>query len=194
MIKKNNSFVSLALGIFFYCNRHNIPTESREVGERTPKSHWNISLESTGFQGSSVVLEPDPEGSAGNKFPVLNLVALGFWALHGHVTRLSQTNLKRRENAAIPPKHIICWPQVITDPPRLVAKQHFCNNWDNETWGQKIALQGRDNPRRTVELQLLRDSSWDPLVLTPPVYFYSNSLISLDSRLVLTLGWFKHLR
>lgn len=66
MIKKNNSFVSLALGIFFYCNRHNIPTESREVGERTPKSHWNISLESTGFQGSSVVLEPDPEGSAGN--------------------------------------------------------------------------------------------------------------------------------
>lgn len=65
MIKKNNSFVSLALGIF-YCNRHNIPTESHEVGERTPKSHWNISLESTGYfskdSGYSVVLE----GSAGN--------------------------------------------------------------------------------------------------------------------------------
>ncbi|KAF4799875.1 hypothetical protein TURU_050285 [Turdus rufiventris] len=42
----NSVILTAALGIF-YCNRHNIPTESHEVGERTPKSHWNISLEFT---------------------------------------------------------------------------------------------------------------------------------------------------
>lgn len=37
MIKKNNSFISLALGIFFYCNIHTTLNESDEEGERTPK-------------------------------------------------------------------------------------------------------------------------------------------------------------
>lgn len=82
MVKKNNSFISLALGIFFYCNIYITLNESDEMGERTPKSGLNISLESVGVfhQGYSVVLEPDQDAweSRGDKIPILNHMAMGF--------------------------------------------------------------------------------------------------------------------
>lgn len=139
MIKKNNSFISLALGIFFYCNIYITLNESDEVGERTPKSRWNISLESTGvfYQGYGTVLESDQEAweSGGNKIPILNHMAVGFWVPEVHVICLSQRNLKIRENPAIPPKQIIHWSW--TDLSRLMAKQHFHNNYWDKTSVQR---------------------------------------------------------
>lgn len=117
MIKKNNSFISLALGIFFYCNIHITLDESDEVGERTPKSRWTISLESivVFHQGFGGVLEPDQEAweSWGRKIPILTHITLGFWAPEVHVICLSQPNLKARENPAIPPNRSYAGPELL---------------------------------------------------------------------------------
>lgn len=167
------------------------------MGERTPKSHWSISLESIGVfhQGYGVVLEPDQEAweSGGNKIPILNHMAVGFWVPEIHVICLSQPNLKIRENPAIPPKQIICWSW--TNLSRLMAKQHFCNNyWDKKTSVQRTGnctASNRQPTEVTVELKLLLTVSHSVSFRTHWFLTSSNSCISLDSRLVLTLGCFK---
>lgn len=153
MIKKNNSFISLALRIF-YCNIYITLNESDEVGAKTPKSHSNISLESRGVF-HRVVLGPDQEAweSGGNKIPLLNQMALGFWVPEVHVLCLSQPNLKIRENPAVPPMKSYTGPELIfldgwqssiflttTETTRAFRGQEICTEMENQPTEVRVEL------------------------------------------------------